>query len=99
MRYLSFILIVSVLLAISVPASAVASVFTAIPEDYYIHFFAGAALQGLLLKHDVAPMESFYITIGIAVAKELVDHAVLGGQFDWAEVGVTVLGSSVMYYF
>jgi hypothetical protein len=99
MRYLSFILIVSLLLTISVPAYAVASIFTAIPDDYYIHFFAGAAIQGLLFKHDVAPMESFYITIGIAVAKELVDSAVLGGQFDWTEAAVMVLGSSFMYYF
>jgi len=91
--------LIGIVLISSVPAYAAGSVFSAIPDDYYIHFFAGAAIQGLLMKHEVAPMESFYITIGIAVAKELVDSAVFGGQFDLTEAAVTVLGSSIMYYF
>jgi len=99
MKNLLILALIGIVLISSAPAYAVASIFTAIPDDYYIHFFAGAAIQGLLFKHDVAPMESFYITIGIAVAKELVDSAVLGGQFDWAEAAVMVLGSSFMYYF
>ena len=99
MKNILILVLVGIVLISSVPAYAVGSVFAAIPDDYYIHFFAGAAIQGLLMKHDVAPMESFYITIGIAIAKELVDSAVLGGQFDLTEAAVTVLGSSVMYYF
>ena len=69
MRVLTVLLIVAMLISASVPAYAAGSVFTAIPDDYYIHLFAGAALQGLLLKHNVAPMESFYIVIGVALAK------------------------------
>jgi hypothetical protein len=99
MKNLLILALIGIVLLYSVPSYAVGNVFGAIPDDYYIHFFAGAALQGLLLKHEVAPMESFYIALGIAVAKEVIDGAVFHGQFDWVEVGVTVLGSSFMYYF
>jgi len=99
MKKLLVLVLVGIVLLYSVPSYAVGNVFGAIPDDYYIHFFAGAALQGLLLKHEVAPMESFYISLGIALAKEAIDGAVFHGQFDWVEVGVTVLGSSFMYYF
>ena len=99
MRVLAALLIISLLLTVSVPAYATGNVFTAIPDDYYIHFFAGAAVQGYLQKHDVAPMESYFITLGIALAKEAIDSAVFGGQFEWTEAAVTVLGASFMYYF
>lgn len=99
MRLLIASLIVLALFMSCAPAYAVGNVFGAIPDDYYIHLLGGAVVQGLLQKHDVAPMESFYITIGIALAKEAVDSAVFGGQFDWTEAAVTVLGASFMYYF
>jgi len=99
MKNLLISALIGLMLFYSVPSYAVGNVFGAIPDDYYIHLFAGAALLGLLQKHEVAPMESLYITVGIAVAKELIDSAVLGGQFDWTEAAVTVLGASLMYYF
>jgi hypothetical protein len=99
MKNLLILALIGIVLLYSVPSYAAGNVFTAIPDDYYIHFFAGAAIQGWLQKHDVAPIESFYITVGIAVAKELVDHAVFGGQMDWSEAAVSVLGASLVYYF
>jgi len=99
MRNISVLLIIAIILTISAPVYAAGNVLTAIPDDYYIHFFAGAALQGYFQKHEVAPMESYFITLGLALAKETIDSAVFGGQFDWAEVAVTVLGASFVYYF
>lgn len=99
MRLLTALLIVSLLLGATAPAYAAGNIFSAIPDDYYIHFFAGAALQGFLQKHDVTPMNSFFITLGLALAKEAVDSAVLGGQFNWAEAGISLLGASFVYYF
>lgn len=94
------ILLIVLMLTVScAPVYAVGNVLSAIPDDYYIHFLAGASIQGLFLKHDVAPMESFYVTIGLALAKEAIDSAVFGGQFDLAEAGVTILGASFMYFF
>jgi hypothetical protein len=99
MKKFIVLLLVGAVLFYSVPSYAVAGVLSAIPDDYYIHFFAGAALQGLLGKHDVSPTESIYITIGIALAKETIDSAIFGGKFDLAEAGVTVLGATVMNMF
>lgn len=99
MRIIAILLIVLTLSVSCIPAYAVGSLLSAIPDDYYIHFLAGAAIEGLLQKHDVAPMESFYVTLGLAIAKELVDSAVLGGKAEWVEAAVTVLGASFIYYF
>ena len=99
MRIISILLIVLTLSVSCTPAFAVGGLLSAIPDDYYIHFFAGAAIEGLLQKHDVTPTESFYITLGLAIAKEVVDSAVLGGKAELAEVVVTVLGAGVMYFF
>ena len=99
MRGITVLLIGLLLLGATAPAYAAGNVFAAIPDDYYIHFFAGAALQGYLQKHKVVPMESYFIIIGLALAKETIDSAVFGGQFDLADAAVTILGASVMYYF
>ena len=99
MRYLAVLLIVVLFLSFSVQSYAADNVLNAIPSEYYVNFFAGAAIQGLLLKHSVAPMEGFYISVGIALAKEAIDSALLGGQFNWEEAGAMALGSGFMYYF
>ena len=99
MRIIAILLIVLTLSVSCIPAYAVGSLLSAIPDDYYIHFFAGAAIEGLLQKHDVTPAESFYITLGLAIAKEVVDSAIFGGQAELAEAAVTVLGAGVMYFF
>ena len=98
MKKFTALLIVLLLLCATTSAYAAGNVFTVIPDDYYIHFFAGATVQGLLQKHEASPMESFFMTIGLALVKEAVDSAILGGQFNAAEAAVTVLGASVMFY-
>ena len=99
MKKILVLFLLGLVLFSAIPSYAVSSVLSAIPDDYYIHFFAGAALQGLLGKHDVSPTESIYIMIGIALAKEAIDSAVFGGQFDLAEAGIMVLGAGLMSYF
>ncbi len=98
-KALAVCIVVLTMIFVCTPVFAAGTVFTAIPNEYYINVFEGAALQGLLLKHTEAPMESFYVSIGIAVAREIVNSTLLGGQFDWEEAGATVLGSSFVYYF
>jgi hypothetical protein len=99
MKNLIILALVGIVLISSVPAYAAGSVFTAIPSEYYVNFFAGAAIQGLLIKHAIAPMEGLYIAVGIALAKEVIDSTLLGGQFNWEEAGAMALGSSFVYYF
>jgi len=99
MKNLIILALVGIVLISSVPAYAAGSVFTAIPGEYYVNFFAGAAIQGLLIKHAIAPMEGLYIAVGIALAKEVIDSTLLGGQFNWEEAGAMALGSSFVYYF
>lgn len=98
MRYLSGLLIVILFLSFSVPSYA-GNVLNAIPSEYYVNFLAGAAIQGLLLKHAVAPMEGLYIAVGIAVATEVIKSTLLGEQFNWEEAGAMSLGSGFAYYF
>lgn len=98
MRYISGLLIILLILSFSVPSYA-GNVFNAIPSEYYVNFLAGAAVQGLLLKHAVAPMEGLYISVGLALAKEVVVSTFFGGQFNWEEAGAMALGSGFAYYF
>jgi hypothetical protein len=94
---MSVILIVSLLLTISVPAYAEGNVFNAIPSEYYASFLTGAAIQ-LVLGNTLAPMNGFYIAVGIAIAREVVDSTLSGGQFNWEEAGASALGSGFAYY-
>jgi hypothetical protein len=98
MRSLVVLLIISLVLTMSVPAYA-GNVLDAIPADYYGDILAGAAIQGLVRGTGAAPMESLYISIGVAITREIIDSAFLGGEADWTRAATMVLGSSFVYYF
>jgi len=74
------------------------TIFNAIPERYYVPIIAGAVTQ-VYLQNQVAPMNAFNVTLGLAIAKEAVDHLILGKQtFDWNEAAASVLGASIAFH-
>ena len=93
-------LLVVVLLSAPVQAVGRASILSYIPDDYYIHFFGGAAVAGWLNKHEVSDGESYAILIIGSVAKEVMfDHLLFGGAIDGVEVGAALLGALVYHIF
>jgi len=94
-RVLIAAFLVSVLLLI-VPAQALTrgSILAAIPDDWYIHFFAGASIAGLMHKHGATEGQSLLLVTAGSLAKEIFfDAALFGGQIDLVEAGIGVLGA------
>ncbi len=92
------LIIVAMLLTLNVPAHA-GNVLTAVPSDYYADILVGAVIQGVARSQSAAPLGSLYISVGIAVTREIVDCTLLGGKIDWTRAAAMVLGSSFVYYF
>jgi len=99
-RIIGLLLLIFLATSCFVPAFAVSpvSVFAVIPDDYYIHFFGGAALTGWLENHGMSSEQALFVAAGVAIGKELFDSAVLGGSFDVTEAALTVLGSMIVSY-
>jgi hypothetical protein len=97
---LAVFLLVVFLLSVPVRAIDKPSILSYIPDDYYIHFFGGAAVAGWLDKHEVSDNESWAVLIVGSVAKEIMfDHLLFGGTIDAAEVGVALLGAFLYHKF
>jgi len=93
--------LVSVML-LSVPAQALTrgSILAAIPDDWYIHFFGGATVAGVMNKHGATEQQSMLLVTVGSIAKEVLFDAVLfGGQIDLVEAGIGVLGAFVFNRF
>jgi len=88
-------------LLIVVPSYAVtsASPLASVPDDIYIHFFGGAAVAGLMDKHQVNQAQAWVLLIAGSLAKEAVDSSVYGSKFDLAEVTATLTGALFYYRF
>ena len=99
MKNTIIIILVLVFLGSVISPSLAVTVFNAIPENYYVPLLAGAAAQGYLVRHSVAPLESYYIIVGVSVAKEILDTTFFGKQFDWTEAATATLGASFVYFF
>ncbi len=63
--------------------------------DKQAHFFAGAAIAGLLTAYGVAPVTAMLIACGIGFAKELYDSFGYGTPDKWDYV-VTMLGAATV---
>ena len=88
-------------LLIVVPAYAVtsASPLASVPDDIYIHFFGGAAMAGLMDKHQVTQTQAWIVLIAGSLVKEAIDQSVYGGKFDLAEVTAALTGALLYYRF
>ena len=100
-KVLIAVFLVSVLL-LSVPAQALTrgSILAAIPDDWYIHFFGGATVAGVMDKHGATEKQTLLFVSAVSLAKEVFfDAALFGGQIDLVEAGIGVLGAFVFNRF
>lgn len=72
--------------------SVLASPLALIPDDWYIHFFGGGMIEGVMTKWNWTPEQRRGVFLVATVGKELVDYGVFGGQFDVAEIVIGWLG-------
>jgi len=87
------------MVAVLIFAITSASPLASIPDDIYIHFFGGAAVAGLMDKHQVTQTQAWIMLIAGSLVKEAVDQSVYGGKFDLAEVTAALTGALFYYKF